>query len=972
MAETEGSTPQAGLLLKTKFFVSTPRPNLLRRPRLTERLNEALRLGHKLTLVSAPAGFGKTTLLGFWIADLRFSIEDTATLEPDTKVEHRESEIKNRKSQIANRVAWVSLDEGDNDPARFLAYLIGALQTLDAGIGEGMLNTLQSPQPPPIEPLLTALINQVVALPAVGDAAHQRYVLVLDDYHVIKAQAIHGAVSFLLDHLPPQLHLVIASRSDPVLPLARLRGRGQLTEVRITDLRFTPAEAADFLNDVMGIALSAEDVSALEERTEGWITGLQLAALSLQGHDVDHISDLIKQFAGSNRFVLDYLVEEVLQQQPAELQTFLLQTSILERLCGPLCDAVTGDQETRESGTASDSQAVIEQLETANLFIVALDEQRRWYRYHRLFADLLRARLSRIGPQVGCAPADELHRRASAWYEHNGFTDNAVSHALAAQDFDRAARLVQGRGLQMLLRGELTTLLGWLAALPGEPICRRPLLCIYHAWALTLTGQVDAAESRLQDALDAMEQVGAPAASASGDENLKSEIENRKPEMLGHVAAIRAYGAAATGDVLRTIELANRALSLLPEKELVVRSVVAFTLGATHLVNGDVAAASHAFAQASSMGQAAGNLNLAVSAMCHTAGLQAERGQLGLAAETHRQARNLATGPSGNPLPIAAQSYSGLGALAYEWNDLQTAAQQLEKGIELGRRWGNVEALAADYGELARVYQAQGKPERAVDALRTAEQLSHEHALAPGVPVHVTAYWPRLWLAQGNLAAAERWAQEHGPSHAGEPTLVNEFEYLTLARILIVQGQVGRAQELLARLLALAEQGERMGRAVEVLALQALAHQAEGDSTQAMASLQRALSLAEPEGYVRVFVDEGEPMADLLSAFSRQHSAVSRGYVAKLLAAFPKSGPKFDVAAIENRKSEIQNLAEPLSEREMEVLRLVAAGLTNQEIADRLVIAVSTVKSHTNSIYGKLGVKNRTQAVAMADSLSLL
>jgi LuxR family maltose regulon positive regulatory protein len=915
---------QPNPLLRTKLYVPPARPGLLHRPRLLERLDEGLHLGRKLTLLSAPPGFGKTTLLSFWIYDLRFTTGD---------------------STIQSRVAWVSLDEGDNDLARFLAYLVAALQTLDPNIGQGWLGALQSPQPPPVEALLTDLLNDLAALPAGGGTG--RYLLVLDDYHVLRAPPIHRAVTFLLEHLPPQMHLVIASRSDPPLPLALLRGRGQLTELRSTDLRFTADEATAFLNEIMGLALAAEDIAALEARTEGWITGLQLAGLSLRGAEADHIPQFVQEFAGSHRFVLDYLAEEVLAQQPPDVQAFLLQTSILERLSGPLCDEVVGNQEIRKSKGAGsltprfpDSQAFLEHLEAANLFLVPLDEQRRWYRYHRLFADLLRARLSSAGEALGCAPAPELHRRASRWFEAHNLADEAIRHALAAGDTARAADLVEGQGLSLLMRGELATLLGWLAALPDGPVCARPWLGIYHAWALALSGQPDAAESRLQAA-----EAASPATPPD--------------DRLGHIAAIRSYIAAQRGDIARAVELARLALDRLDADNLVVRCVVAFTLGGISLLQGDLPGARRAFAEAVDKGQAAGNLHLAVPALAQLARLQTEQGRLHQALATYQRALDLA-----GRLPVAAQATSGQGALDYEWNDLAAAERLLARSVELDEQWGNVDALCGDYAALARVYQAQGDPQRGRDLLDKAEQLVRDRGLHPEAAALLAAARIRLDLSAGRLGSAQLWLRERGLGADDEFTYVREGEYLALAHILLALGQVDDAARLLARLLAATERDGRLGRAVEVLALQALVHQAQGDAALALAALERALALAEPEGYVRTFVDLGEPLAKLLSAVSHQRSAVSGEYVARLLTAFPDS-------RFPSTRSLALPLVEPLSEREMEVLRLVAEGLTNQEIADELVIALSTVKSHTNSIYGKLGVKNRTQAVAAAHELGL-
>lgn len=903
-------------LLATKLYIPQPRPRLVARSRLTARLDEALRLGRRLILVSAPAGFGKTTLLSTWLAGIK------------------------------NRAAWLSLDEGDNDPARLLAYLVGALQSLEAGIGQDLLGALGSPQPPPMPALLTALLNELAA--ALSRDAPPT-LLVLDDFHALTAPPTHQILTFLLEHLPPGLCLVVASRSDPPLPLARLRGRGQLTELRVADLRFSADEAAAFLHEVFTLDLAGDDVAALTARTEGWITGLQLAALSLQQAGTERAPQFIQDFAGSNRFVLDYLLEEVLEQQPEPVQRFLLQTSILDRLSGPLCDRVLeiGDGSSHKgqfsqypiSNTQFLSQKTLEQLEAANLFILPLDDERRWYRYHRLFADLLRARLDRFGPQLGCAPAGTLHRRASEWYEQNGLPDQAITHALAAHDLERAANLIEVNALPMLLRGELTALRRWLETLPDDVVRARPWLGVFHAWALTLSGRLEAAADRLQAA-----EAASPA----------SPPDDR----LGHVAAMRAYIAGQRGDGARCVEEAERALALLDADNLVVRSVVAFTLGGACLLRGDTAGAARAFAQASEMGQAAGNIHLAVPAAAHLADLEVQRGQLHRAFETYRRILDLA-GPS----PVAAQAHSGLGALLYEWNDLDAAERHLARSLELGKLWGNVEALSSDYAALAWLHHARGDAQRRDEALRGLEQLAHERSLHPRAADQVAAFQARLAVARGDLAAAERWLADSGLHADDDINPLNEQALLALAHVLLALGRADETARLLDRLLKAVERDGRPGSAVEILALRALAHQALAQPSRVMAALERALALAEPEGYVRTFVDLGDPLAELL--------AVADGeYVARLLAAFPKSHTP--LSRFPDTRFPASPLVEPLSDRELEVLRLVAAGLTNREIADELVIALSTVKSHTNSIYGKLGVKNRTQAVAQARGLGLL
>jgi len=912
MTETQAWMERAGSspLLATKLYVPPARPNRVPRPRLVARLNEALDMGARLILLSAPAGFGKTTLLSAWLGD---------------------------EGERAVRLwaGWISLDEGDNDPARFTAYLIAALQTFDPRIGEGMVGVLQGPQPPPLESLLTVLVNDLASLPA-GDAATSlAYILVLDDYHLIKAGPVHQVVSFLLEHAPSHLHLVIASRSDPPLHLPRLRGRGQLLELRVEDLRFSGDEASAFLNQVMGLDLAAEEVDGLGARTEGWITGLQLAALSLQGQDAGQKTGFVEAFTGSNRYVLDYLVEEVLQREPEPVQSFLLRTSILDRMTGPLCDAVLESE---------GSQALLERLEQDNLFIVPLDGERRWYRYHRLFADLLRGRLGR-------ERAAPLHHRASQWYERNGYVAEAIHHALTAGDLERVADLVEATGLQMLMRGELTTLLGWLARLPGGMVRARPWLCIYQAWALLLTGQLEGIEPPLRLAL----------------EPTTPGVPPPTPEMRGHAAAIRSYAAAIKGEVSPAIELAQQALAWLPDEELTVRSVVAFTLGGTRILVDDIAGASQAFAEASRMGLDAGNIHLAVPAMGGLAAVLELQGKLRESARIYQRSLQLAEEQGAGRSLVGGQAHSGLGELAYEWNDLARAEHHLTQAVRQNRLWGNVESLANCQVSLARLHLVQGDAEGAWEMLRQAEQVIQAHTVTALTGARVAACWPWLWLAQGNLAAAERWVHERGLSPGDEPDLSREHEYLSLARILLAGGRPAEATGLLARMRQLADNSGRQGSVIKTLALLALAHQSQNDAQQAMVTLEQALSLAEPEGYVRTFVDEGQPLAALLPGVSSESSRVSQAYVERLQAAFG-----LEPADKAPRTKEATSLVEPLSDREREVLRLVAQGLTNQEIADRLVIAVSTVKSHTNHIYGKLGVKNRTQAINRAQTLDLL
>jgi LuxR family maltose regulon positive regulatory protein len=898
-------------LLTTKLHVPPPRPNLVPRPHLIERLDRGLHGGRKLTLVSAPAGFGKTTLVAAWL--------------------HRGDEMS-----ASPRAAWLSLDAGDNDPARFFTYLIAALQMIKADIGRGLLDSSTAPHMPPLEPLLTALINEMASLSG-------RMILVLDDYHLIENPSIHRALNFLLDHLPHPMHLVIATRSDPPLHLARLRGRAQLTELRLTDLRFSFEEAARFLNQAMGLALSDEGVAALASRTEGWITGLQMAAVSMGRQDAGHVDHFIRAFTGSDRYVLDYLVEEVLSQRPQGTQDFLMQTALLSRLCGPLCDAVCGTD-------PGSGQRTLEQLEQSNLFILPLDNERRWYRYHRLFADLLQQRLQRSKSDL----VPTLHRRASVWYAQNGLMGEAIDHALCAQNFERAADLIKETAQATWMRGEVATFLRWVEALPEQVMRTRPLLCVFHAIALFLTGRsVHAIEARLQDAVQG--EAGVP--------------------IPGEVAAIRGMIATFQGEARHSIDLSRRALELLPQESLFLRSLAAWNLGMSHFVNGDIETGMRAFEEAARIGQEAGNLLVAVVALCPLAEFSMFDGQLDKAQAMYEQALKLATDEWGKLLPIAGMALIGLGELRRERNDLEAAARYLEQGIELSLKWGEISAFDG-YIALARVQFAQGEFRRAQETMAKAQQLAVRFDSSEFDDILVGVHQARLCIALGDLEAATRWARERGLLQRPpfEPArgeagglyfyILREFEHLALARLHIAQGRPDVALEVLAPLLAPAENLKRRGSVIEISILRALALQAQGQVSSALVALERALTLAQPENYVRIFVDEGEPLAQLLYQAARRNLAP--GYTGRLLAAFPasKSAPP--------RQESPAALVEPLSERELEVLALIAEGLSNQEIAQRLFISLRTVKWHASNIYGKLGVSNRTQAVTRARALGVL
>ena len=897
-------------ILATKLYVPPPRPRVVPRPRLIERLDESLH--GRLTLISAHAGSGKTTLIGEWVAGGE------------------------------RPAAWLSLDEEDNDPNRFLAYLISAVQTVAADVGEGLLDMLRAPQPPPAESILTALLNEISTLP-------EDLVLVLDDYHVIDARAVDDALAFLIEHLPPRMHLLIATREDPRLPLPRLRARGQLSEVRAADLRFTFSEAAEFLNRVMRLDLSAEEISAVESRTEGWIAGLQLAALSMRGRE--DVSGFIRAFAGDNRYILDYLVEEVLQRQPERVRGFLLDTSILERLNGSLCNAVTGLEE---------SNALLESLERANLFVVGLDDKRRWFRYHHLFADVLSAHLKQERPDQ----LSTLHRRASEWYEQNDLPSEAIRHALAAEDYERAAALIELSARAMLMGRREEAFLGWLRALPDEEVRRRPVLGVYYALAL-ISHDLEAGEARLRDAERLLD-----GTARAGEMVVVDEAEFRA--LPGIAAIIRAYHAGALGDVSGSVSHARRALDLLSGDEPLWRGAAATLLGLACWNGGDLEEAYRFIADGMESLRMAGDTTQLSSGAFILADIRRAQGRLRDAARIYDQALQIAE-DHGEPMPPgAADLHVGMSELRRERDDLDSAWRYLQRSGELGERGGIWENRYRWHVATARIKEARGDLDGALESLDEAERL---YLRSPDPYVRpIAAFKTRVWVRQGRLTEALRWARERGLSVHDDLSYLREFEHVTLARALIArydgsrsESSIHEAMGLLERLLQAAQEGGRTGSVIEILVLQSLAYQAQDDTTHALASLERALELAEPEDYVRIFVDEGEPMARLLSEAAER--GISPEYADRLLAA----------SDAEERKSEdephrppAQSLTEPLSGRELEVLRLIARGLSNREISERLFLAIITVKGHNRNIFRKLGAGRRTEAVARARELGLL
>jgi LuxR family maltose regulon positive regulatory protein len=872
-----------------------------------DRLDDGL--ARELMLVCAPAGFGKTSLLAEW-------------------------------SQRGERpVGWLSLDAGDNDPVRFWRHTLAALDRVRPGLAERVSPLLGPPAPASFDALATAVINELATEDGHG-------LLVLDDYHLIEAQPIHDSLQFLLEHQPPGLHVVLATRSDPQLPLARLRAGSQLTELRAAELTFTPAEAADLLRKATGLSLRDDAVAALVTRTEGWAAGLQLAGLSLAGQP--DVAGFVESFSGSHRHILDYLTEEVLERQPEAVREFLIQTSVLDRLSGPLCDAVTG---------RADGQQMLEAIEAANLFLAPLDEVRGWWRYHHLFADLLRARLhQRASERVA-----QLHRNAGLWHEAHGQTDDAVSHALAAEDPTWAARLIEQHADELLLSSEGATLQRWLAALPPETIDSRPRLLI--------TRTRFAGMDEVGGLLDAAERAWAHI----GDEPFDPSV-GRGGSRLANVPAMlavgRAFVAFSRGDCEATTAFASRALAEIGEEEWWLGSLAQALVGAAAWLRGDLRDAERAIASSVARWQAAEAHDQVELWSQYLGPIQRAQGRLDLSVETYQQMLDVTAMPDRPVGPAASTAHVGLGIVAYQRNELDAALHHLTEGLRLCRQFGNPDSLAAGLATLAWLRRAQGDVPAALDAMAEAERVSDPTVVDLLNPV--PAERARLLLSQGDVVAAARWAEQRGLAADDQPTYAREAANLVLARVLLAQDRPDHALDLVDRLHAAAVAQERTGSVIEIQALRALGLAALGDDDGAVATLAEALTLAEPQGYVRVFVDEGRAMGTLLGRLIRtQQFAVPGDHVGRLVRAFQHdiAGPASDersTAAI------VPGLVSGLSDRELEVLHLLAAGRQNQDIADELHMALNTVKKHATHIFEKLGATNRTEATARAREFGLL
>jgi LuxR family maltose regulon positive regulatory protein len=895
-------------ILATKLFAPPPRANAVARQRLIARMDDGVRSRRKLTLISAPAGFGKTTLLSQWIAATR----------------RREPEV---------RVAWLSLDASDNDPARFLSYLAAALHSADAAFGSD-----DAKGPLTVEATLTALVNDVARSP-------HNVILVLDDFQLIEEASIREAVVFLLERLPSTMHLAIATRSDPLLPLPRLRARDQLTELRAADLRFTAEEATAFLNSVMGLSLTPDDVAALETRTEGWVAGLQLAALSMR--ERTDVAGFITAFAGSHRFVIDYLVEEVLQRTPPPVREFLNQTAVLDRLSGPLCDAVTG-----QTGSAE----MLESLERGNLFVVPLDDRREWYRYHHLFADVLRSRLLADGPRRMAA----LHGLASQWYANNGFAEEAVEHALAAPDFAGAARLIEASisGIRKSRRD--ATLLTWLALLPRDIIRRRPVLGVFSAWSSLVAGDIDAVEPQLAEAQRMLSLVAADGTPAH-DSEPSDELRN----LPVTIALYRAAVALGRGDLADVQRRAQQAMDLTAPDDHLGRGAAAGLLGLASWARGDIEAGIRAFEQSGASLRLAGNLTDALSTTMVMADMLTPLGRLREIHRAYDAALHEAIEECRGGEPTA-DLHAGISEVFLQRNELGRALEHLAASEALSERASSHEHRYRWFVAMAGVRRAEGDLDAAVELLAGAEQ-HYRRGFFPEVRP-IGGMRARVLIEQGRLIDAQAWMSEQGLSDTDELTYLREFGHMTLARALIAHhradpasGALPRAIGLLARLLDAAEAGGRVGSAGEILVLQAVALELQDQTHLALAPLERALDLAEPEGYVRLFLDEGAPMLRLLRAAAG--AGIRPAYVRQLSQALRQT---------EGSGAAGLPVTSALSERELHVVRLLATEMTGPEIARALSVSLNTMRTHTQHIYAKLDVTSRRAAVRRAEAAGLI
>ena len=922
-------------LLTTKLHIPPPRPNLIVRPRLLERLDEAIQQGKRLTLVCAPAGYGKSTLVIEWLHT------------------HRN----------ADRVAWLSLDDKDNDPALCFTYLVAAIQRIDPHLGQSLRSLLDGPQLPPLATLMTGLINDIAEADEIAEPGRpteaenpNRIILALDDYHKIRHPLIHEAVQFLLDYQPSNFHLVLITREDPPLSLPKMRVRGDLMEIRAQDLRFTLDEVDLFLRQVSKLELKREWLSSLEARTEGWIAGLQLAALSLR--DCGDISAFLDDFRGSHRYVIDYLMDEVLRLQTEETRRFLYQTSILGRFNASLCNAVTG---------RSDSQEVLNQIDQASLFLIAIDERRQWYRYHHLFGDFLQAACMQASPDE--QNLTMLHGRAAEWFEKHGSLPEAVEHALAGRDYPNAGRLIVNAANATISQGGLTTFLRWLRLLPENFIKTNADLLGLYVWCLYFTGNIEEAAGRM----DSLQQSGAPP---------------QQPLVQARLLSLNAWNANAREED-ETVTLAEKSLALTGDSDPLLRAATLIVLGHGHRRRGDVDRAVEAYRASIQVGQQAGAFVVLVSALNSLVRTLNEQTRRKEAEELIQETRRSLVDSRGRRLPVADLLAFSQAILAYEANELSQAVELACLGRDAGQRFLSNRIMGGDAEwVLVRSYAAQSNWDAAQALIQDLKQQGH---YLKWITPMISALEAELHLDHGDLEAAHRCAAGTGCTADDRLHPSREYSCSVYARLLIAQGCPREALRLLDRLESLAVKRSRQAQLISIRVLKALAENTLGNKPAAFEWLHGALSLAAPGRYLRRFLDQGEAVGALLAeskATSEWQAAQPevQNFVEELRQAFlPTPAPSKQPSTMQampqvgggeqlvqhSQPASVDGLVEPLSEQELKVLSLLSAGLSNQEIAAELVIGLGTVKWHAHNLYGKLGVNSRTQAIARMQELQL-
>jgi LuxR family maltose regulon positive regulatory protein len=895
-------------LIKTKLFVPQLRPSLVTRARLLTQLEVCIQCA--LTLICAPAGYGKTTLLAEFISErMRAAVGGS------------------KGNKTAPHFCWLSLDEADNDLVRFLTYLIASLNETWPGIGVEAGDLLHSFPPPPAQTILALLINELQEI-------FQPICLVLDDYQFISNRAIHEGVAFLLDHLPANLHLIMATRSDPPVPLARLRAHNQLLELRADHLRFTPEETTAFLNRVMNLSLSTDEITTLGNRAEGWIAGLQMAAVSMHGRS--DISSFIQAFSGSHRYILDYLTEEALDRQPENVKQFLLSTSVLDRLCASLCGAVVGENE-------SNARTILAYLDRENLFLIALDDTCFWFRYHHLFADLLRTRLQQFRPDK----IPQLHTRASEWYEKNGYLVDAIQHAFLAHEDERASALIEHYGPSRWSYGD-SSVLNLVAHLPPKMLRTRPKLGLYQSWIWISQGQTRSSIALIHDLAEQI-----PENSTNPEERWMRTVLDL---LCGYIYISGKNNQTQLPDI--------ETLDLMPDQDLGLHNTADVLYAFLVCRRGELEPAAEVLLNCVQRDMAANGTTAIPMAIPFLARIRLMQGKLREAAKLCREYLEPMTERGKNLFYSGGSLNIVLGEVLREWNDLEAAEAQIREGLQVNDAWNNFMSNVIGYSALARVQQAKGDLKGAFETLQKLEAMLQGRSRPPDQEDELRALRVRLWLAAGDLSSAGAWADQLQMGDPFDPRY--ELDCISLARVRIAQGRHSEAQDILEMLAHQPDTGKRINRQIKIGLLLAVTLYCQNQSSRAFQSLESCLSLAEPDGHMRAFLDLGEPARELLSMYLRRPNPIFKTYIHKILAGF--TGPS-QVSVAET--GQVDHV-DALTPRELEVLRLMAEGFPNSQIGEQLFLTEGTVKFHVHNILGKIQVKNRSQAILQANKLKLI